>query len=119
MICLINWLSFYGWLLARLLFHLVIVFVINGFRQSSSHIKCKFLQSQWRNHTRGVFSSSSFLLLMFIFCGATLHGLLWLLALCIKKNVQEFKAFYLKFAKGCLFCKGVRKHFKFLKFRLM
>lgn len=65
------------------------------------------------------FSSSSFLLLMFIFCGAALHGLLWLLALCIKKNVQEFKAFYLKFAKGCLFCKGVKKHFKFLKYRLM
>jgi len=75
-ICLINWLSFYGWLLARLLFHLVIVFVINGFRQSSSRIKCKFLQNQKGITQEEFFPSSSFLPLMFVFCDATLHGLL-------------------------------------------
>lgn len=63
-ICLINLLSFYGWLLARLLFHLVIVFVINDFRQSSSCIKCKIFQSWRMNHTR---VSSSFLLLFFLY----------------------------------------------------
>lgn len=46
------------------------------------------------------FFSSSFLPLLFIFCGVALHGLLWLLTLSIKKKRSGVQSFLSQICKA-------------------
>lgn len=63
----------------------------------------------------GFFFSSSFLPLVFIFCGATLHGLLWLLALHIKKKNSGVQSFLSQICKIMFVLQRCQETFEVLK----